>query len=142
MAAPFATRTDYTARGYDASKFETAAVLDMRLAAASRLVRAQCPCVDDALAADPPTLDAALVADVVCAMVLRSVPADSLAGLETEQTTMGPFSQSRRPSNPFGDFYLTKSEKRSLGCGGQRAGSVQMGPRDCDPADIPWWVTA
>lgn len=141
MAAPFATHTDYTARGYDASKFETTAVLDMRLAAASRFVRAQCPGVDDRLNATPPELDSDLVVDIVCKMVQRSVPSDDLAGIESVQESMGPFAQSRRPVNPSGDLYLTKGERKSLGCGGQRAGSVQMGPRDCEPVSPPWWVT-
>ena len=131
MATPFATHTDYATRGYTSPY--TDQVLDARLAAASRFLRAQCADVDDRLAADPPTLDVELVVDIVCAMVHRSIPADGLAGVDSVQQSAGPFSESRRLVNPSGDFYLTKSERRSLGCGGQRAFSVPLG----EWAEIP-----
>lgn len=131
---PFAVSADYTARGYDASAFGSG-VLDMRLAAASRFVRAQCADIDRRITDDE--LDPALVTDIVCLMVHRSTPADSHAGLAQVQQTAGPFSQGGTVANPHGDLYLTKAERKSLGCGGQVAFTVPLGtyPVECD------WLT-
>lgn len=64
---------------------------------------------------------------VVCAVVRRSMQASAAgtAGFESVQETTGPFSESYKPVNPNGDFYLTKQEKQSLG-GGQQAFGVQV----------------
>lgn len=123
MAEPFAVTSDYTARGYDATKFDTG-VLDMRLAAASRHLRALSSTIDARIAAG--TLDAALVTDVVCAMVARTVPAENMQGVHTFQTSVGPFQDSVRLANPGGDLYLTKGERRTLGISSQRAFSVSL----------------
>jgi hypothetical protein len=44
------------------------------------------------------------------------------------QETTGPFSRSFNYSNPTGDLYLTKAERRLLGGGVQRAGSIDTVP--------------
>lgn len=64
---------------------------------------------------------------VVCAIVRRALQSDSaeLAGFETTQFTSGPYSFGGRVSNPYGDFYLTRQEKKALGCGRQVAFGVQ-----------------
>lgn len=124
MADPFATPADYTLRGYDAAKFPGQEVLSERLAAASRKVRNLDRDIDARI--DDGDLDPDLVADVVCAMVARTVPADGMEGVHTLQTSVGPFQDSVRLANPGGDLYLTKGERRDLGIGGQRAFSVSL----------------
>lgn len=126
MATPFATHVDYEERGY-ANPFATGGILDARLAAASRHVRGRCPDVDGKI--DAGDLDPELVTDIVCAMVHRSASQVDLAGVASQQQTAGPFSQSLSFANPHGDLYLTKGERRSLGCG-QRAFTVPLGYRD------------
>lgn len=119
---PFALHTDYTARGYDATRFASTEVLNARLAAASRHVRARVRGVDARIEAG--TLDVELVKDVVCGMVARSVPVEGLEGLSSYQETVGPFQSTVRPANSTGDLYLTKGDRVALGVGGQRAGSI------------------
>ena len=60
---------------------------------------------------------------VVCAVVRRSIEAQSSPGMgmETFQATSGPFTSSYTPTNPHGDFYLTRSERKALGEGKQKA---------------------
>jgi hypothetical protein len=66
---------------------------------------------------------------VVCAVVRRAMEAAAgdMGGMSQVQATTGPYSTSYTPTNPHGDFYLTKTEKQSLGVGRQRAFSVQVG---------------
>lgn len=63
---------------------------------------------------------------IVCAVVRRSMVADASLGMESSQVTTGPFSDSFKPVNPHGDFYLTKPEKQALGHGVQKAFGVQI----------------
>ncbi len=57
---------------------------------------------------------------VSCNMVIRSMVAGAsdAFGVEELQATMGPFSQTAQFSNPNGDLYLTKLERKLLGIGG------------------------
>lgn len=61
----------------------------------------------------------AILKQVSCTMVIRSmVASESTAfGVDKLQATMGPFSQQMSFTNPNGDLYLTKQEKRLLGIG-------------------------
>lgn len=65
---------------------------------------------------------------VVCAVVRRSMQAETagMGGMESLQTGAGPYQETFKPTNPHGDFYLTKQEKLSLGCGRQRAFSIDL----------------
>lgn len=66
---------------------------------------------------------------VVCSVVRRAMQADQddATGLSNMSMTAGSFSMSRSPSNPNGDFFLTKQEKLALGGGGrQKAYGVQI----------------
>lgn len=59
---------------------------------------------------------------VSCNMVIRSMVASSASayGVDQLSATMGPFGQTAHFSNPNGDMYLTKAEKKLLGiCGGK-----------------------
>lgn len=128
---PFAVAQDFTDRGFT-NGFGSVEVLGNRLAAASRYVRARVPDVDVRIAAG--VLDPELVVDVVCAMVARSTPGDTAAGVGAVQETAGPFSRSLTFANPTGDLYLTAAELRLLGGGRvQRAGSVDLLPPVPDP---------
>lgn len=64
---------------------------------------------------------------VVCAVVRRSMAASTHEGVNQASFTTGPFTVSQSPTNPHGDFYLTKNEKRALGDGVQKAFSVLVG---------------
>ena len=138
MATAFATATDVESRWRPLSVAEKATATTL-LGDASAILRAECSDVDARLAATPPTLDADIPKMIVCAMVKRAMLAGvDVEGVTATQQTAGPFSQSLTYSNPMGNLYLTKAERRLLGCGGQRAFSVDMSP----PAPAPWpWVT-
>ena len=122
----FATTTDYAERGFDAGVW-TPSVLTVRLASASRWLRARAADIDERITDG--FLDADLVTDVVCTMVARTVPLEDLPmGLESSQITAGQYSQSNKRTNPHGDFYLTKQEKETLGINRQGAFSVNLLP--------------
>lgn len=57
---------------------------------------------------------------IVCAVVRRAMEAPS-EGMSQMSFVTGPFSVSQSPTNPHGDFYLTRNEKHALGYGKQRA---------------------
>lgn len=68
---------------------------------------------------------------IVCAVVRRSMQGEQsgafdVPGLESWNATAGPMSWGGKFSNPNGDLYLTAAEKAALGCGKQRAGSVNL----------------
>ena len=61
---------------------------------------------------------------VACAMVHRSMMAGSYAGLSSVSQGAGGYTASVGVYNPGGDLYLTRNEKKALGIGGARIGSV------------------
>lgn len=65
---------------------------------------------------------------VVCAVVRRSMEASSAehSGMSQFNVSTGPFTVGGSPSNPHGDFYLTRNEKKALGHGRQRAFGVDV----------------
>ena len=68
---------------------------------------------------------------VECAMVKRAMSVqDDAMGVTSAQETQGPFSRTFQYSNPMGDLYLTKAEKRLLGSGKQSAFTIGMGGDD------------
>lgn len=77
---------------------------------------------------------------IVCAVVRRSMEAQASpgAGMSTFQATTGPFTSSYTPTNPHGDFYLTKAEKSALGDGRQRAFGVTVGAVAVAESHRPW----
>lgn len=129
---PFATVADLRARWPDmpAGADEHAGVL---LEDASQFILDVCP-------------SAATVSEntrrrIVCAVVRRSIEAQSSpgAGMSTFQATTGPFTNSYTPTNPHGDFYLTKSERKALGEGRQKAyGGSIAGPFGGAQMHTPW----
>ena len=61
---------------------------------------------------------------VTCAMVHRSMMAGSYAGLSSVSQGAGGYTASVGVYNPGGDMFLTRNEKKALGIGGARIGSV------------------
>lgn len=74
---------------------------------------------------------------IVCAVVRRAMSSDDYVGIESTQSTTGPFTDTYKPTNPHGDFYLTKQEKKALGDGAQRAFGVQVAGF-CETVHLPW----
>jgi hypothetical protein len=134
MATPFAVHGDLAARWRPLSDEDEEATATTLLGTASRIVRAECPGIDSRLVAvEPatePVLDPDLVLDTVCAMVKRAMLGGEKAGVSYEQETTGPFGRGTTFANPLGEVYLTKQERRRLGYGGVRAGSVAMADLD------------
>lgn len=76
---------------------------------------------------------------VVCAVVRQAMQTDSneLAGMSQVSESAGGVSRSWSPSNPNGDFYLTKAQKQALGYGAQRAFGVSIAGGAASP-HVPW----
>ena len=70
---------------------------------------------------------AELLKVVCCNMVIRAMSATSLDtfGVSQASVTAGPYTQSYSYSNPSGDMYLTKFEKRLLGVSTSYIGSIR-----------------
>jgi hypothetical protein len=108
-------QTRYPAVSSDEQGRVTALLGDATALVAGELERAGIPYKD------PSELTAAALKSVCCAMVVRALPANSSDGYvpyTQQQTTAGPFSQSFTLSNPNGELYLTRSERKRLGLGG------------------------
>jgi hypothetical protein len=87
-------------------------IAEALLARASRMIAALCP--------GAATADADLLADIACASVKRAMAAGG-DNVTSRSMTGGPYSEQLSYANPAGDLYLTKVEKRLLGCGVMRA---------------------
>ena len=61
---------------------------------------------------------------VTCAVVHRSLMSGAYAGLSNVSQGAGGYTASVAVYNPGGDLYLTRNERRALGIGGARIGSV------------------
>lgn len=76
---------------------------------------------------------------ICCSVVRRSMEAGATpAGIEQFSQAAGPFSQSVKPLNPSGDFYLTKAERKALGEGRQHAFGVQIDTTATRSRHRPW----
>lgn len=91
---------------------------------------------------DPPTVTELEVRRVVSKRMVRramSVALDAL-GVESIQQGAGPYQETRNFTNPAGDLYLTKADRRLLGVGRQVAGMVDLAP-DTGPGAMPaGWI--
>ncbi|NKY08940.1 Gp19/Gp15/Gp42 family protein [Cellulomonas hominis] len=141
MAEPFATPDDLAQswRSLASDEQERATTL---LRFASAMIRVECPGVDARITPVPPAtmpeLDPDIPRMVACAVVKRAMIVGTEAeGVNAEQQTAGPFAKSLTFSNPMGNLYLTKGEKRLLGCGAQTAFTVPMGSVST-AAHAPW----
>ena len=70
---------------------------------------------------------AQLLKQVCCAIVIRAMSATEADAFGASQMSMtaGPYSQSWSYSNPTGDMYLTKLEKRLLGITSGYIGTIE-----------------
>lgn len=95
-----------------------------RLDDAAVILDAYCP------PSDPVTDQEAAVRKIVsCDMVKRSMAAGDVSGgigVTSLQQGAGPYQGTMQFANPSGDMYLTKGDKRLLGCGVQAAFTVSM----------------
>lgn len=68
-----------------------------------------------------------LLKQVCCSMVIRAMSATEADAFGASQMSMtaGPYSQSWSYSNPTGDMYLTKLEKRLLGITSGYIGTIE-----------------
>lgn len=75
---------------------------------------------------------------VCCAIVRRCMgaPLDGPTVSNTSQTA-GPFSQSFTYASPSGDMYMTSTERREIGIGKARIGSIpaRIAPYGIEPSD-------
>lgn len=76
---------------------------------------------------------------VVCAIVKRAMAGPGGIGVESLQTMAGPYQESVKYSNPTGDLYLTRAERKALGMVGQRAFEVDLMPPDAG-REGGWWT--
>lgn len=121
MTDVYATEGDVEARWRALSDVEATRCAAL-LADASDLIRTTCP---NWQASGADTLRR-----VTCAAVIRALQSGDMAGVTQSSQTAGPFSQSWSYSNPSGDLYLTKAEKKALG-GTVRLGSTDMSQLGC-----------
>lgn len=91
---------------------------------------------------DPPTLQELSVRLIVsCEMVKRAMATPGGVegiGVTSLQAGAGPFQETQQFSNPTGDLYLTKADRKMLGCGAQVAFTVPMGSVDPVLPPDPW----
>lgn len=130
----YAEVTDLEARWRTLSAVEKARAAVLLADAAARL-DAECPPSDPITNAET---SARMI--VSCEMVKRAMAnpggLDGL-GVTSIQSGAGPFQETQKFSNPTGDLYLTKGDRKLLGCGRQIAFTVPMVDRE--PVAPDWW---
>ena len=114
---PFATVDDYTDRY---GEVEDEARVSALLQDATNIIASQ---PGFAMREDDETWMGVLET-VTCAMVHRSLMSGDYAGLSNVSQGAGGYTASVAVYNPGGDLYLTRNERRALGIGGARIGSV------------------
>jgi len=134
MAEPFATAADLEVRWRPLSGDEQATAAAL-LTDASAIVRSEVKDIDERITLLK--LDKDIVRAVVCSMVKRAMVAGLQAGVSAQQQSAGPFAQSLTFTNPAGDLYLTRAERRRLGGVAARAFEIDTRPaRSGNHADI------
>lgn len=119
----YAEVTDLEARWRTLTEAEHATATTL-LGDAQLMIDTECPPAVEPTAAQ---LEARKI--VSCNMVKRAMlNSEQAAGIESTQATAGPFSRSFNFSNPTGEMYLTKKDRKLIGCGGQRAFTIDTAP--------------
>lgn len=75
-----------------------------------------------------PLTDAAAREMVSCSMVKRAMASGEGASVDSQTAQAGPFANTFKFSNPSGDMYLTKQERRTLGCRKGKPFMIDMMP--------------
>ena len=91
---------------------------------------------------DPPTAQELAARKIVsCEMVKRAMATSGGiggVGVTSVQQGAGPYQETVQFSNPTGDLYLSKSDRKLLGCGAQEAFTVSMSGDWFAPEPDPW----
>ena len=123
-APPFAAIDDLAKRWHELTDAERAKA-ETLLADASDKIITDCPRWAQA--------SEATLRRICCAMVKRAMLNEVVAGGTQSTQTANGVTEANSYSNPDGDLYLTKSEKRSLGCGVQRMWSIDLSDGSVNP---------
>lgn len=114
---PYAT-IDQLESGWRTLSADERKTAETLLARASRMIASTCPHAADA--------DPGILSDIACAVVKRAMAAGG-ENITNRSMTGGPYSEQWTYANPQGDLYLTKAEKRMLGCGTMHAFETGLG---------------
>lgn len=114
---PFAKVTDLEARWRQLNPDEKVQALVL-LEDASQMIIDECPRAKDA--------SLKTLKRVACSIVKRGMQSPPVLGADTIQQGGLGYTASVKFTNPAGDLYLSASEKRSLGCGRQRAFTIDL----------------
>ena len=113
--AAYATVADVEARWRPLSPDE-ATRADALLEDASQILRDEFD-----ITAEHEVEKASTLTRIVASMVIRAMTGGlDLAGVETITAGTGPFSESRKFTNPNAALYLTRQERKQLGLGGRQ----------------------
>jgi hypothetical protein len=129
----YATTTDLERRWRPFTDEDERTRAEVLLADAAARIDAECP-----PPANPTSeqLQARLI--VSCEIVKRAMIQPAGVGVNSAQQAAGPYSQSVQFANPTGDLYLTKADRKLLGCNAQQAFTVHTPNIDLWPEHLPW----
>lgn len=114
---PFATVEDYEARY---GEVEDEARVSALLQDATNIIASQPGFCDK----DRDETWWGVLETVTCAVLHRSLSSGTYAGFSNVSQGAGGYTESVAIYNPGGDMFLTRNEKKALGIGGARIGSV------------------
>lgn len=135
--AAYATVDDLVARWRPLAGAE-ATQASALLEDAAVIIRASCPDTDARILAG--TLDPAVPLMVSCAIVKRAMSAPAgFEGVSQFNQTAGPFAQATSFANPAGNMWLTKQDRKLLGCSSQKAFMVDLLPAYSDEEYSAVW---
>lgn len=121
---PFATYTELSKRWKQMP--DDPYYVDQRLADASQFIREQCPGWRDIASATLERIACELAKDVISSDMQTEGAGFDTTGASNLSLTAGSFTQSMTFSNPRGEFYLSKGQKKALGLTGQRFYSIDL----------------
>ena len=121
---PFATHLDLAKRWKQMP--DDPDYVDHRLADASQFIREQCPGWRDIASATLERIACELAKDVISSDMQTEGAGFDTTGASNLSLTAGSFTQSMTFSNPRGEFYLSKGQKKALGLTGQRFYSIDL----------------
>lgn len=114
---PAATVADLEARWHTLTDTEKS-VASTLIGDAVAYLKRICPNYDD--------IPTDTLKSIVCAIVKRAMLSRDSSGISQQSETVGSFGVSYTWSNPTGDLYLTREERRQLGLGAQHAGGWEL----------------
>lgn len=121
IVEPFATVRDLETRWRVLSDSERATAEALLLDASQMLV-------DEV--GDISRVSSGTLRRITAGMVKRAMSGPGGIGVDSTQFGSGPFQETMKYSNPMGDLYLTKADRRALGLTGATAFEVDLMPAD------------